>query len=151
MKAKISPLKLLVFQLLDSEYEFIVPQEKEVIPQDLFNSYPIDIDFDHQTFTDVPSRFKVFVKISVNNGSKKSGYRMSLTGMGIFELDETNLKEQEINNLKWYSPINMLINNLRNIISQTTAFGPMSVYLLPPINVLDLVKQKMEKSKKKQA
>lgn len=150
MKAKISPLRLLAFQLLDSSYEFIVPQEKEVIPQELFNAYSIDIDFNHQTFTDVSSRFQVFLEIEVNKSRKIAGYCLKLTGMGIFELDENNLTEREINNLKWYSPINMLINNLRNIISQTTAFGPMSVYLLPPINVMDLVKQKVEKNKKKE-
>ncbi|WP_332910461.1 hypothetical protein [Algoriphagus boritolerans] len=45
MKAKFSPLQLLDFKLLESHYEFIVPKDEDVNVPDLFQSYPVDIDF----------------------------------------------------------------------------------------------------------
>ncbi|MCA1752674.1 MAG: hypothetical protein LC670_12975, partial [Flavobacteriales bacterium] len=49
MKAKASPLKLEVFELLKSQYKFIAPESGVVENlHALFAAYKIDIDFDHQ-------------------------------------------------------------------------------------------------------
>ncbi|HPQ35749.1 MAG TPA: protein-export chaperone SecB [Tenuifilaceae bacterium] len=148
MRAKQSPLKLAVFHLVKNSFEFIVPKEDEIIPQVLFESYPIDIDFAHQQLPDSTTHIQVFVEIKINNSKKKSGYSIVVEGMGVFQLDDKNLENEVAYNLRIFSSLNMMINNLRNIIAQQTAFAPMGVYLMPPIDIKDLIGKKMEKGSK---
>ena len=146
MRAKKSPLKLLTFEVLKSEYEFIVPEEDEVIPEHLFSSYPINIEFAHLPIRDSKELIQVFVEIKVNRLKKIAGYSYSIKGMGVFSLNEKNMDKKIAGNLRIMSSLNIIINNLRNIIAQQTAFAPMGVYLLPPIDVQDLLNKKMKKS-----
>lgn len=148
MRAKPSPLKLLVFHLVKNNFEFIVPKEDEIIPQVLFESYPIDIDFAHHPLSDSATQIQVFVEIKINNSKKKSGYSLTVEGMGVFQLDDKNLEKEVAYNLRIFSSLNMMINNLRNIIAQQTAFAPMGVYLMPPIDIKDLLEQKSKKVNK---
>jgi preprotein translocase subunit SecB len=146
MKAKFSPLELLKFELLQSQLKFIVPEIDEIDVHELFKSYAVNIDFNHNYLED--EKIQVFVSVKVNNSRKpKHGYSMLAEGMGIFKVsDQENLNEKLLGNLKYYSTLNMMINNLRNIMYQTSNLGPMGGYLLPPIDILDLFKKK-EKQK----
>ena len=148
MRAKSSPLKLLVFHLVKNSFEFIVPKEDEIVPQILFESYPIDIDFAHQPLQNSTTHIQVFVEIKINNSKNKSGYALSVEGMGVFELDEKNIEKGIAYNLRIFSSLNMMINNLRNIIAQQTAFAPMGIYLMPPIDIKDLLEKKRKKVSK---
>ena len=148
MRAKTSKLKLIGFHILKSEYEFIVPDEKEVIPQKLFDSYSIDIDFSHHPCEELPSHIQVFVQLKINHTKKKAGYSFIVRGMGLFKLVDKKMNASIAHNLRIFSTLNMVINNLRNIIAQQTAFAPIGVYLLPPIDIQDLFRKKVDKEKR---
>lgn len=144
MKAKFSPLQLLDFKLLESHYEFIVPEEAGFNVKDLFQSYSVDIDFGMGK-TDVEGEIQLFTKIEVNFGKKKSlpGYKLMVEGGGTFRIqDPENVDEGLRNNLSQFSTLNMMINNLRNIMYQITNLGPMGGYLLPPIDISQLLRDK---------
>lgn len=144
MKAKFSPLQLLDFKLLESHYEFIVPEEEGFNVKDLFQSYSVDIDFGMGK-TDVEGEIQLFTKIEVNFGRKKSlpGYKLMVEGGGTFRIqDPENVDEGLRNNLSQFSTLNMMINNLRNIMYQITNLGPMGGYLLPPIDISQLLRDK---------
>jgi preprotein translocase subunit SecB len=144
MKAKFSPLQLLDFKLLQTKYEFIIPDEEEIDIKDLFQSYLVDIDFEIGK-TDVQDEIRLFTKIEVNFTKKKTrpGYRLMVEGGGTFRIqDPENVDEGLRNNLSQFSTLNMMINNLRNIMYQITNLGPMGGYLLPPIDISQLLRDK---------
>ena len=142
MKAKFSSLDIEKFELLKSSFEFIVPKADEVNVYELFKSYTVNIDFDHFERPE-DDNIKVVVKIEVNNLKKpKPGYRFITEAVGIFSLKENDLDKTVYSNLKYYSTLNMMINNLRNVIFQTSNVGPMDGYLLPAIDVSDLFRKK---------
>ena len=150
MKAKFSPLQLLDFKLLESRYEFIIPDDEEINIKNLFQSYPVDIDFGIGK-TNVEGEIQLFTKIKVNFGKKKSlpGYKLMVEGGGTFRIkDPENVDEGLRNNLSQFSTLNMMINNLRNIMYQITNLGPMGGYLLPPIDISQLFRDKVSQSEK---
>lgn len=147
MKAKFSPLQLLDFKLLESHYEFIVPEEDDVNVKELFHAYSVDIDFGIGK-TEVEGEIQLFTKIEVNMEAKKpvAGYKLMVEGGGTFQIqDPDNLEEGLKNNLTQFSTLNMMINNLRNIMYQITNLGPMGGYLLPPIDITQLLRDKAAK------
>lgn len=64
-----------------------------------------------------------------------------------FSDDLEAISETQLWNLKYYSTLNMMINNIRNVLYQTSNIGPMGGYLLPPVDILDLFKKKNEEMK----
>jgi preprotein translocase subunit SecB len=144
MKAKFSPLQLLDFKLLESHVEFVFPQDMGLDVKELFQSYIVDIDFGIGE-SKVEGEIQLFTKIEVNSDNKKtlSGYKIMVEGGGTFCIQNPdNLDEGLKNNLTQFSTLNIMINNLRNIIYQITNLGPMGGYLLPPIDITQLLKDK---------
>ncbi|WP_234862247.1 hypothetical protein [Mariniradius sediminis] len=95
--------------------------------------------------TDGEGEIQLFTKIEVNFGKKKSlpGYKLMVEGGGTFRIqDPENVDEGLRNNLSQFSTLNMMINNLRNIMYQITNLGPMGGYLLPPIDISQLLRDK---------
>lgn len=144
MKAKVSPLKITDFNLLESNFQFIFPKDEEIDVQSLFDSYTIDVDF---FYIELDSEnFQVGCKIGVNNSTKpKPGYKMFGEAIGDFQLKDVPMTKPKRENLRHYSSLNILINNLRNNFYQQSNTGPMSAYILPPIDILDLFKKKKQK------
>ncbi|MFN2424312.1 MAG: hypothetical protein ABR572_11135, partial [Cryomorphaceae bacterium] len=67
---------------------------------------------------------------------------------GVFKIDDSDeLDASTLSNLQYYTTFNMMINTLRNVMFQQSNLGPMRGYLLPPIDVLDLFKQKNKPKK----
>jgi preprotein translocase subunit SecB len=150
MEAKFSKLKLERFELLESHYGFNVPEEDVIDDiQELFNTHKVNVEFNHQ---EEGGRTIVHCQIEVNK-NEDPGYSIMTMALGIFKIDDpSSLEESTVQNLKQYSTLNMIINNLRNIMFQTTCLGPMGGYTLPPIDVLDLfMKKRNESSSKKEA
>jgi preprotein translocase subunit SecB len=144
MKAKFSPLKLKEFELLKSNYQFNIPKKEEIDIDRLFNSYTVQINFNHFDIDD--NNIQVFVMITVNNLKKpKDGYTLVNEAVGVFQLIKKDLSDAVFNNLKFYSTLNMMINNLRNIMFQTTNIGPLGGYYLPAIDIVDLFDKKSKK------
>ncbi len=147
MKAKFSPLELRSFELLESHFSFNVPKEDEIEVSALFKSYGVNIDFSHNFLDN--NEIQVFVNIEVNNLKKpKPGYSLIAEGVGIFKIgNQDELSDNLLGNLKFYSTLNMIINNLRNIMFQSSNIGPMGGYLLPPVDIVDLFKKKRKQEK----
>lgn len=144
MKAKFSPLQLLDFQLLESHVEFIVPKDDEFDVKELFHSYSVDIDFGLKE--DIETKeIKLFTFIAINAEEENPlpGYKIIVEGGGTFRIQDPEALEENLkNNLTQFSTLNMMINNLRNIIYQITNLGPMGGYLLPPIDITQLLRDK---------
>jgi preprotein translocase subunit SecB len=145
MKAKVSPLKITEFNLLESNFQFIFPKDEEIDVPKLFDSYSVDVEFFHKKLDS--ENFQVGCKIGVNNTPKpKPGYKMFGEAIGIFQLKDVAMTKPTRDNLKYYSSLNILINNLRNNFFQQSNTGPMSAYILPPIDIMDLFKKKKQKT-----
>ncbi len=144
MKAKFSPLKLLDFKLLESHYEFIVPEEGDLDIKELFQSYSVDIEFGLRN-NEEEQEIQLFTMIQVNSGEEDSlpGYKIMVEGGGTFRIQDPEALEENLKiNLTQFSTLNMMINNLRNIIYQITNLGPIGGYLLPPIDIAQLLRDK---------
>ncbi len=151
MKAKPSPLRLKHFELVESQFKFIVPQEEEIDDVGhLFDNYPLEVDFSHQDLEEGLIQVSCHVKVNKAR-SPLPGYSMLAAAIGVFEIQVAEeLDASKLGNLKFYSTLNMMINNLRNIIFQQSNLGPMKGYLLPPIDVLDLFAKKHKQQKRQQ-
>ncbi|AFL86153.1 Preprotein translocase subunit SecB [Belliella baltica DSM 15883] len=150
MKAKFSPLQLLDFKLLESHFEFLVPEESEIDIKELFQSYSVDIDFGIRN-NEKAQEIQLFTMIQVNSGKEGSlpGYKIMVEGGGTFRIQNSEALEENLkNNLTQFSTLNMMINNLRNIIYQITNLGPMGGYLLQPIDITQLLRDKAGKGDK---
>ena len=144
MKAKFSPLQLLDFKLLESHFEFLVPEESEIDIKEFFQSYSVDIDFGIRN-NEEAQEIQLFTMIQVNSGEEDSlpGYKIMVEGGGTFRIQNSEELEENLkNNLTQFSTLNMMINNLRNIIYQITNLGPIGGYLLPPIDITQLLRDK---------
>ncbi|GAO30417.1 hypothetical protein JCM15548_12685 [Geofilum rubicundum JCM 15548] len=55
-----------------------------------------------------------------------------------------DISEDVLNNLKFFSSVNIVIGYLRSTINSFTASAPFGPYLLPPVDMQDLFKKKGE-------
>ena len=140
MKAKLSPLILIDFAILNSNFTFIPPMADENVPE-IVSLYDIDVNF---ALFPEPDLIRVLVKAAINsNQEKKSGYSMFAEGVAIFQFSkDAVLTDEEKKNLQQYSTVSLALNSLRGFISSLTASAPFGRYILPSIDVSDLFKQK---------
>lgn len=150
MKAKFSPLKILDFKLLNSVFQYVpMNNEEDFGLEEYFDQYHVDIDFAFQANNQ--GFIQLMVKTAINQiKNPLPGYQLFAEGVGVFDIEgEETLDKKTLHNLKFYSSLNMMINNLRNIIYQQTTLGTFGSYLLPPIDIVDLHNQKMANMKMK--
>ena len=142
MKAIPSEIRLDSFVVLQANYQFIPLQKKIKDVSSFFKAYELDVDFAHHE--EENKTLRVFTKISVNNCAKVlPGYQLMIEGFAVFSIaDSEDLPEKELNNLKYFSTVNILIGYLRNSLMSLTASAPWGTYLLPPINMSDLFNKK---------
>ncbi len=141
MKAKASPLQIIDFALLNLEFNFIQPESEEQTNfQGYFDQYPLDIDFSIQG-NDV---IQVFIKANINRSDHKlPGYSIMAEAACVFEFNkEIEITEEIRNSIGGFSTIYIALNTLRGFISQTTAIAPAGRYILPSIDLNDLIQQK---------
>lgn len=147
MIIKRSPLDLAEFVLIDQQYKFI-EAEGDVPDRSFFDQYDIDIDFSINTPDHL--HFQIMVKIEVNPEQKLPGYFLASTGVGFFDFSRTpDISEQEKRDFLQMSGISICINQLRGVIAALTANAPYGRYLLPSIDVNDLLSQKAISLKEK--
>ncbi|WP_209329934.1 protein-export chaperone SecB [Lunatimonas salinarum] len=152
MKAKFSPLQLLDFKLLESHVEFVIPKESEFDVKELFQSYVVDIDFRRRE-NEKTKEILLFTTVEINEDGDKPlpGYKIMVEGGGTFRIQNPEALDENLkNNLTQFSTLNMMINNLRNIIYQITNLGPMGGYLLPPIDITQLLRDKAGEGKQEE-
>ena len=144
MRAKFSPLQLLDFKLLQTHYEFVVPEQDDLNLSELFSSYSVEIDFElGKGEEEEEIQIITMIEVNMDEEHPKPGYKIMVEGGATFKIkDAESIDEGLKNNLSKFSTLNMVINNLRNIIFQITNLGPMGGYLLPPIDITRLLQDK---------
>lgn len=153
MKAKFSPLQLLDFKLLQTHYEFEVPEQDGLDLHELFSNYSVEIDFElGKNEEDEKIQLLTIIQVNLDKDNPQPGYKIMVEGGATFKLkDAESIDEGLRNNLSKFSTLNMVINNLRNIIFQITNLGPMGGYLLPPIDITKLLQDKAESQEEGEA
>ena len=147
MKVAESNLELVEFVIINSNYKFIDPG-KEVNIREIFSKYEIEMDFgkrDIKTEED-EHLFNVFVKVLINQSDQpQPGYQILAEGISVFRIKNPGqLDDKTLTNLKNISALSISINNLRNYITNITAYGPFGKYIFPAVDVNNLIKQKIE-------
>lgn len=155
MKAQRSPLLWKNFSLLRSFFQLTDPPKdgpQVIETTELFNRYPIDVDFKVNRMTN--GEWQVFAKVLVNwTEPSQAGYRVLVEGSGLFAIEgEQTLPPDKLHNLAYYSTVNLMLNRLRAHIASITAPSVLGSYELPALDITDLFKQKaaaLAKSKTK--
>jgi preprotein translocase subunit SecB len=139
MKPISSPLKLLDFAIMRMEFEFI-PNPEAVNTEKVFETYELDLDFD--VFKN--DIMQIVMTVDINTGSTpKPGYKISAEVVSLFKMDTSAvLTEGEKENLEGFSTLYIALNNLRGVISSFTAHAPFGRYILPSIDLNDLIQKK---------
>jgi preprotein translocase subunit SecB len=143
MKIKLSILEIEQMNLLSSFVHF-TPGTKSQLT-DFFLTNEIDIDFNIFDHKENKFQFKVLLIIKINDDiqKKKTGYSIVTSMEGVFRVLDSN-DDNEYLNFKLRSALPMLISNLRTHIYDITSKFPAGGYLLPSIDLLDLINQKKE-------
>lgn len=138
----LSPLILVDFSILNSNFQFIAPVDEE-IGNDFFANYEIDLDFAIFTEDDT----KIFVKVAINQvENPAAGYSIFAEGVAFFKLDESvELSEEDKVSLLQFSGFSITLNSLRGFITALTSIAPLGKYILPSIDVNDAFRQKSKK------
>jgi len=138
MLIKKSPLDLQDFLVTQNTFKFI-PTDEEIDADHIFKNYLIDIEYSINTKDDL--NFQLYVKIEVNASGESPGYSLTAEGVGIFLLGD-GLSLDDKKRFLNYSALSICINNLRSLFSTITAHYPLGKYVMPAVDVNDLVSQK---------
>lgn len=141
MKTKNSQLIFKEFYILASSL-ISIPLEDE--SDGLINDFSIDIDFDIYKSEEIENEFRIIVSIDGNDDENPTpGYCFGIIIEGYFGFDFDKKNDQnEIDVLLTRSAIPILIGQLRNYLSTITAMSPYGKYILPSIDMNDLLEQK---------
>jgi preprotein translocase subunit SecB len=154
MIAKKSPLVLDTFFVVENRFKFTQPEEEiEDVPTQLFNDYEIDLDFTIRPVSgesDSVIKFNVYTKMGVNQLKiPKSGYSSFVEGIGAFTISKENLTDMDVDNLMNLSSVSIMINCLRGVLMDISSNAPLGRFILPMIDINDLLSQKLSKGKRK--
>jgi preprotein translocase subunit SecB len=125
-----------------------IPQESI---SDKLSSIPIEIDFDIFEAKEDDRKFKIVLIISSgNNDEKRPGYHFSVLSEGYFEITDKiyDTKKEIKDNYLLLSAVPIMINSIRLFLVSVSSNGPFGKWLLPTIDIHDLVSQKVESYKK---
>ncbi len=141
MKPQLSPLILLDFAIINSNFKFIAPTDNSDI-RSLISEYLIDIDY---AIIQEPDNTRVFIKSSINQIEEPiNGYSIFAEGVAVFAISKTvKLSDDDKKSLLQFSAVSIALNSLRGFISSLTANAPFGRYILPSIDVNDLFQQKV--------
>jgi preprotein translocase subunit SecB len=147
MQVKKSPLMLdEVFIIASNIISF--PENEESTGS--LNDFDIDIDFDvYSNDADNDAR-RVVVSISGNNPDNPSpGYCFSIVAQGTFNYNkDSKIKKKDKDILLTHSAIPIVIGQIRSYLSTLTALGPFGSYLLPSIDMNNLLELKAGNSER---
>lgn len=144
MKPKLSPLQILDFAITELEFKLVLPSEQVDLAQ-CFRDYELAIDFG-LTKNDF---LKVFIRAEINRDEKLPGYSILAEATCIFRCDADQLEESVQQQLEGFSTIYIALNSLRGLISSFTSNGPFGRYILPSIDLNDLIEKKKAEARKK--
>jgi len=143
MLAKHSPLIFLGSNFESTLIECIYADSQDInetLEQLRIEDYPLSIDYDHYESDGV---FFVRLHVNINNTETPFvGYKISITCTGYFRAETAGLSEEYINNLLGVSTINILWGSVRGYLRNLTSYAPFGIYMLPSIDIADLILQK---------
>lgn len=144
MIAKTSPLQLTDFQLLNLQYRFVNPTDTDGINTDaLFDRYGIEVDFAIKRQDD--TNFTIFTKAAVNQAELQPGYVLFAEGVSTFRITEPSaLPPDKLQNLVVFSGVGIAMQQLRSRVADLTSFAPFGKYMLPTLDMDDLLEQKKD-------
>ncbi len=141
MKPKKSPLQQTEFVVLESSVKVYLPEDAREL--DLCD-IPVSIDFEvlEQESID-PSTFRIILELKGNESESVPGYKFELTVGGEYHIsEEITPGSPEFIALVQSSALACLINESRVYLQTITAFLPFGSYILPMVDLNDLVQQK---------
>lgn len=146
MKAKPSPLRIKQFTVLNSSLKTILIQDvdSEDIDERLLK-LPIDIDFDVLNLNAENQNEACMISTTIKiNESDEPGYAIEVEAAGVFSFtDEDDLTAEDKKSLV-FSGISMCITNIRGYIISMTSSSAWGAYVLPAIDMNDLLRQKQK-------
>lgn len=141
-KVKFTELQIKEYKITGGYFQAI--EETEKVKVDL-PSLPVSVEY--SIHTDNKDGIIIVVEVGCNKASKpKPGYSFEFSAQAGFEVPE-NLENRD--KLILYSCLPMVINNLRGYISSVTALSWHGPYLLPAIDVKDVIQKHNAQAKKK--
>lgn len=141
MKPIASPLNVIDLAIINLEFNFIQPVDKADFDiRKHFAEYDLDIDFGIHSNEII----QVFIKAEINRGvEKQPGYSIMAEAACLFEFNnEIEITAEAKNSIEGFSTIYIALNALRGFISQITSNAPMGRYILPSVDLNDLIAQK---------
>lgn len=132
------------FVIMKAELKFIYPPDDQQIDvKALMGTYPVDIDFGTRS---EDGKIFAFVKTSINFGETPAyGYQLFCEGMGVTE-PIGNISEQDLTVIR-ESALILTVNQIRGFLFNITGYGAFGKYVLPAVDVDDLIRQKNEAAK----
>jgi preprotein translocase subunit SecB len=147
MIAQRSDLILERFVVVESHLSMIISEDiTDLKPDNIQNSYPVDIDFslEQDNYVDL---YRIVTAIEINNcENKKPGYSIAVTGMGFFKFSpDTKLNEEQKVQMLQTSGLSICITNLRSYIANQTSYLPWGSYSFYAVDVQALLKEKQKR------
>lgn len=136
MLVKESLLKFENFAVLSSSCRY---NHGENLTNEFVQSYPIDIDLEILQHQD-ESKFKVFVSVKLNE-ENKPGYSINVVSATLLSIS-SSASASDIDILIKHSGVQMAIANLRAYIEIITSYYPLGKYIMPTIDLNDLLDKK---------
>ena len=146
MKVNFSPLNLKKFQVQDFTQKTILSEVGEENYGIETKLHTVDLDFEQFLHN---GEFLVSMDLHVNK-KKDVGYELKVEAYANFFIEEhPDLTEQMKENLLGISSVNIMISNIRGYLRNVTAYGFFGPYLLPSVDVNDLLAEKRKQQQKK--
>ncbi len=140
MKANASPLSILDFAITKMDFNILPPPKGNEADIDMGN-YEIDIDFGIQ----IKDFIQVYISAKINTEEQLPGYRLFAEAGCFFKFnDGVKLSDQQKAEIEGYSTVYIALNSLRGLISSFTANAPFGRYILPSIDLNDLIAKKRD-------
>jgi hypothetical protein len=146
MIAKKSDLILERFVVIESRFSMIITEDStDLKPDDILNTYPVDIDFSLEQDNNV-ELYRIVTEIEINNcENKKSGYSIAVTGLGFFKFSpDTKLNEDQKIQMLQTSALSICITNLRSFIANQTSYLPWGSYTFHAVDIQALLEEKQK-------
>lgn len=147
MIAQRSDILLERFVVVDSHLSMMISEGSTgLMPEDILNSYPVDIDFNLEKDKDIEI-YRIVTTIEINNcGNKKPGYSIAVTGIGFFKFSpDTKLPDEQKVQMLQTSGLSICITNIRSFIANQTSYMPWGVFSFYAVDIHALLKEKQKK------
>ncbi len=146
MKVKNSQLNFEDFKIMACSFAAI-PSDKKIPSKDLQN-IPVDVDFDILSKNTDTSKFKILLQIASKDSKKmQRGYMFSIISEASFNIiGFSKLSKEKRDQFILYTALPLSISMVRSHLYNASASFTYGPYLLPSIDLLDLVKNKFKKN-----